>query len=181
MSELKEYIKIPLTKEILSKAEEMNNRMLTNTKTFSHEGKTKETTKIGIIGELIFLEWLKKYKIDFTANTFRYLETGSNGDFIISGKRVKVKTTLLKDNNEFLMSKLNLLIAEYMLKKIYEFYVQIFINSDYTFAYISGFIYGNEVKNYEIVLSKNMYSPNIVIPIPNLKPMISFLEEVKNG
>ena len=120
----------------------------------------------GILGELIFKNYLEENKIPF--NHIDFVKKGwEDPDFIINGKKIDVKTT--KDYNLF--------IPENQKSGKYDYYVLITFCEETNTAYIQGYITDKKAISTKLKCEHHGKTYKI-IGLERLKPIKEFTEEL---
>jgi len=127
---------------------------------------------IGFIGEAVFEKWLKDNSIDFKQeNVYGKPDCG---DFIVGDKIIEVKTGQMTWAVEQLQPGYKMYIAEQQISEKRDIYVNIQIDNNMKFAYITGFISSEDAGKYNVFQSEKMINPAIGIPLRDLKSMELF-------
>jgi len=168
------FVEILITDEIKKLAMGLAEGHLNASKNGTPKFQTNEIQNkyIGQIGQLIFKQWLEDNQI-YNHNYHSYNEDGSsdNGDFKIDGKIVEVKTGQMTWAVEQLAPGYKFFIAEQQLNEPRDIYVNIQLDNNLKFAYITGFMMSEDTKKYNVFQTDKMFNPARGIPLKDLTPI----------
>jgi hypothetical protein len=137
-----------------------------------------ENKTIGHLGQIKFHQWLQSINIEHKYHTYNTNGFGDLFDFEINGKLIDVKTGKLTYPISELKAGFRFFIAEQQVSKKVDYYINILLDPNLKFAYITGFIRGEDVKKYPLLQYKNNINPAYNIPISDLTPIEKFKEVV---